>query len=73
MPFVTLVETSENNRGRFIAETFEAAIAELGRHYPVGATVVDRLKKGERIVTDSYTLAIVPMQSTPTKRQQLLF
>lgn len=73
MPFVTLVETSENNRGRFITETLDEALAELGRHYPVGATVADRLKKCERVVTDSYTLAIVPMESAPAKKQRTLF
>lgn len=73
MPFVTLVETSENNRGRFISATIDDALAELGRHYPVGATVAERLKKGERIVTDSYTLAIVPMESGPAKKQRTLF
>jgi hypothetical protein len=73
MPFVTLVETSENNRGRFISETMDEALAELGRHYPVGATVTDRLKKGDRVITDSYTLAIVALESGPAKKQRLLF
>jgi hypothetical protein len=73
MPFVTLVETSENNRGRFISSTMDEALAELGRHYPVGASVADRLKKGERVVTDSYTLAVVALESGPAKKQRLLF
>lgn len=73
MPVVALIETAENNRGRFIAETVDAALDELARHYPVGSTVADRLRKGERVVNDSYTLAIRPLETEPPKRQKTLF
>ncbi len=73
MSVIALVETSENNRGRFIAPTVEAALDELGRHYPVGRTVADRLKRGEKVVTDSYTLALVELDAGNTKKQQSLF
>jgi hypothetical protein len=70
---IALVETSENNRGRFVAPTIEAALDELGRRYPVGRTVADRLKRGEKVVTDSYTLALVELDAGNTKKQQSLF
>jgi hypothetical protein len=73
MAVVALIETADNNRGRFVAESVEDAIEELGRHFPVGATVAERLRKGERIVNDSYTLAIRPLETEPPKTQQSLF
>ncbi len=73
MSVVVFIETPENNRGRFIAENADSAIAELGRRFPVGATVADPLRKGERVVTDSYTLAVRPLQTAPEKKQQTLF
>jgi hypothetical protein len=73
MAVVALIETADNNRGRFVAASVEDAIEELGRHFPVGATVAERLRKGERIVNDSYTLAIRPLETEPPKTQQSLF
>ena len=73
MPVVALIETADNNRGRFVAESVDAALKELSRHYPVGATVADRLRKGERVVNDSYTLAIRPLETEPPKKQRSLF
>jgi hypothetical protein len=73
MPVVALIETADNNRGRFVAASVEDAIEELARHFPVGATVAERLRKGERIVNDSYTLAIRPLETEPPKTQQSLF
>ena len=73
MPVVALIETTDNNRGRFVADSVEAALEELARHYPVGSTITDRLRKGERIVNDSYTLAIRPFETEPPKKQQTLF
>lgn len=70
MPFIAIVETTDDNRGRFLAATAEEAIAELGRHFPVGSTVADRLQKGERIVTDAYTLALLPLEAEPPRKQQ---
>ncbi len=73
MAVVALIETADSNRGRFVAASVEDAIEELGRHFSVGASVADRLRKGERIVNDSYTLAIRPFEVEPPKRQQSLF
>lgn len=73
MPVVALIETADNNRGRFVAESVDLAIEELGRHFPVGLTVAERLRKGERVVNDSYTLALRPLETEPPKRQQTLF
>ena len=73
MAVVALIETADNNRGRFVAASVEDALEELGRHFPVGATVAERLRKGERIVNDSYTLAIRPLETEPPKTQQSLF
>ena len=73
MPVLALVETTDNQRGRFLASTFEDAIRELSRNFPVGATVTDRLRRGEAIVTDAYRLRIVPFEASTPKRQQSLF
>ena len=73
MAVVALIETADNNRGRFVAASVEDAIEELGRHFPVGATVAERLRKGERLVNESYTLAIRPLETEPPKTQQSLF
>lgn len=73
MPVLALIETADNNRGRFVAASVEDAIEELSRQFPVGSTVAERLRKGERIVNDSYTLAIRPLETEPPKRQQSLF
>ena len=73
MPIIALVETPDNNRGRFIASSVEAAIDELGRHFPVGKSVADRLRRGEKVVTDSYTLALAELTTGTRKKQQSLF
>lgn len=73
MSLVVFVETPDNNRGRFIADSYETAIKELSRQYPIGNTVAERLRRGERIVTEQYTLAIRPLESEPPKRQKQLF
>ena len=73
MPVLALVETTDNQRGRFLASTIDEAIRELNRHFPVGATVTDRLRRGEAIVTDAYRLRIVPFEAAAPKRQQSLF
>ena len=65
MPVVVLVETSDNNRGD--------AIEVLGRHYPVGASVAQKLTRGEKVSTDSYTIKICPLETAPPKRQKALF
>ena len=58
MPVVVLVETPDNNRGRFLAASPGEAIGVLGRHYPIGASVAQKLTRGEKVSTDSYTLKI---------------
>ena len=73
MTVVALVETPENNRGRFLAASIEDALVELGRHFPVGASVAEKLRRGEVITTDSYRLAIRPLETAPKPRQQTLF
>ena len=73
MAVVALVETPENNRGRFLAATIDGALEELGRHFPIGASVADKLRRGDVIVTDSYCLAIRPLETAPKARQQTLF
>ncbi len=73
MPFLVLAETQENPRGRFLVESFDAATQELARFFPLGATVVERLRKGEMVATDSYRLRVQSYESTPPKRQQSLF
>jgi len=70
---IALVETPDNNRGRFIAPSVDSALEELGRHYPVGKSVAERLRRGEKVVTDSYTLALLELDSGSTKKQQSLF
>lgn len=73
MPYIAVAETAEDNRARFLAETLDEALAELGTQYPVGKSVQDRLRKGERVVTDGYTLAVLPLAAAPPKKQQMLF
>lgn len=73
MPIIALVETPENNRGRFIADSVDAAIEELRQQYPVGASVADRLRRGERVVTDSYTLALLDLDTGRSHKQPSLF
>lgn len=73
MPYIAVAETAEDNRARFLAESIEDAIAELGTMFPVGKSVEERLRKGERVVTDGYTLAVLPLASAPPKKQQTLF
>ena len=73
MSYIAVAETAENNRNRFITETIDEAVIELGTLFPVGRTVEERLRKGERIITDGYTLAILPLASAPPKKQQSLF
>ncbi len=73
MPYLTLVETPEDNRGRFITETTEEAIQELSRHFNVGSTVAEKLRRGDVIATESYRLQVVPLETAPPKRQQKLF
>ena len=73
MPYIAVAETAENNRNRFIAGTIDEAITELGTLFPIGKTVEERLRKGERIITDGYTLVIIPLASAPPKKQQSLF
>lgn len=73
MPVVVLVETSDNNRGRFLAASHSEAIEVLGWHYPVGASVAQKLTRGEKVSTDSYTLKICPLETAPPKRQKALF
>jgi len=46
---------------------------ELATEFPVGKSVEERLRKGERIVTDGYTLAVLPLAAAPPKKQQTLF
>lgn len=73
MPVLVLVETSDNNRGRFLAASHGDAIDVLSRHYPVGSSVAQKLTRGEKVSTDSYTLKICPLESAPPKRQKALF
>lgn len=73
MPVVVLVETSDNNRGRFLAASSGDAIEVLSRQYPVGASVAQKLIRGDRVTTDSYTLQIRPLETAPPKRQKALF
>lgn len=73
MPYIAVAETAEDNRARFIAETLDEAIAELGTQFPVGKSVEDRLRKGERVITDGYTLVVLPLATSPVKKQQSLF
>ena len=73
MPVVVLVETSDNNRGRFLAASHGEAIEVLSRHYPVGSSVAQKLTRGEKVSTESYTLKICPLETAPPKRQKALF
>lgn len=73
MPIIAFVETPENNRGRFIAASVDAALEELARQFPVGKSVADRLRRGEKVVTDSYTLALAELDTGTNKKQQSLF
>lgn len=73
MPYIAVAETAEDNRARFLAETLDEALTKLGTQFPVGKSVQDRLRKGERVVTDGYTLAILPLAAAPPKKQQSLF
>ncbi|NQV26478.1 MAG: hypothetical protein HQ518_19145 [Rhodopirellula sp.] len=73
MPVVVLVETPDNSRGRFLAASTGEAIEVLSRHYPVGASVAQKLTRGEVVSTDSYTLKICPLATAPPKRQKALF
>lgn len=73
MPVVVLVETSDNNRGRFLAASHGEAIDVLSRRFPVGSSVAQKLTRGEKVSTDSYTLKICPLETAPPKRQQALF
>jgi hypothetical protein len=73
MPYIAVAETAEDNRARFLVDTIDEAIAELATEFPVGKSVEERLRKGERIVTDGYTLAVLPLAAAPPKKQQTLF
>jgi hypothetical protein len=73
MPVVVFVETPDNNRGRFVAASHADAVAVLSRHYPVGASVAQKLARGEKVSTDSYALKICEMETAPPKRQKALF
>ena len=50
MPYIAVAETAEDNRARFLVDTIDEAIAELATEFPVGKSVEERLRKGERIV-----------------------
>lgn len=73
MPVMVLVETSDNNRGRFFADSPADAVEVLSRYYPVGASVAQKLARGDKVSTDSYILRICRMETTPPKRQKALF
>jgi len=73
MPVVVLVETPDNNRGRFLAASSGEAIDVLSQSYPVGASVSQKLARGDRVSTESYTLQIRPLETAPPKRQKALF
>lgn len=73
MPVMVLVETSDNNRGRFFSESHADAIEVLRRYYPVGASVAQKLTRGEKVGTDSYSIRICRLETAPPKRQQALF
>ncbi|MBI1310779.1 hypothetical protein GC176_05675 [bacterium] len=73
MPIIALFETPDNNRGRFIASSVDVAFDELARQFPIGKSVADRLRRGEKVVTDSYTLALVELDAGTKKKQQSLF
>ena len=73
MPVVVLVETSDNNRGRFLAASSTEAIEVLSQYYPIGASVPQKLTRGEKVSTDSYTLKISTLETAPPKRQKALF
>lgn len=70
---VVLVETADDVRGRFLADSVNEAIKELANRFPVGAKVADRLRRGERIVNDAYTLAICWDSTVPPKSRTDLF
>lgn len=73
MAFIALVETPDDNRGRFIAPDCDTALAELSRRFPIGATVAEKLRRGDVVTTESYRIQLIPLQSSPPKRQQRLF
>ena len=73
MPVVTFVETPDDNRGRFLAASYGEAIEVLSQRFPIGASVAQKLARGERVSTESYTLQIRPLETAPPKRQQALF
>ena len=73
MAVVAVVETPENNRGRFLAASIYDAIEELGRHFPIGASVAEKLRRGDVVATDSYRLAIRSLETASKARQQTLF
>lgn len=73
MPVLVLVETLDNNRGRFVADSLDAALLELSRQFPIGSTVAERLRRGERIVTEQYVLAVRPFEAAAPPRQRTLF
>jgi hypothetical protein len=73
MAVVAVVETPENNRGRFLAASIDDAIEELGRHFPIGASVAEKLRRGDVVATDSYRLAIRSLETASKARQQTLF
>lgn len=73
MPVVVFVETTDNNRGRFLAASSSDAISILSRYYPVGASVAKKLTRGDKVSTDSYTLQIHLLETAPPKQQQTLF
>jgi len=73
MPVVVFVETADNNRGRFLAESSERAIEVLSDHYSLGTSGARKLARGATITTESHTLPIRHLQTASPRRQGELF
>jgi len=71
--YLTFVSTAETDRRRFYSRSFDEALAELRRYFPVGKQVEQRLRNGETVKTDQYSIRVVKLVVPTTPKKQLTF
>ncbi len=71
--YLSLISDLEIGPQRFFSESFEDAVEQLRALFPVGQQVEEKLRRGERISTENYSLQIVRMTEKPPKQKSLPF
>jgi len=71
--YLTFVSTAETDCRRFYSRSFDEVLAELRRYFPVGKQVEQRLRNGETVKTDRYSIRVVKLVVPTTPKKQLTF